>query len=127
MCEQHDEILFEKSRRQGGSSDYAVGFDTERLKCYNIESIIIRERMAFYMDIQKIITEALEKLSENKDLRKAFDVDPVKTLEKIFKIDLPDDQINAVIKAIQAKLDIDDVADVAGKVLGGLGGLFGKK
>ena len=79
------------------------------------------------MDIQKIITEALEKLSENKDLRKAFDVDPVKTLEKIFKIDLPDDQINAVIKAIQAKLDIDDVADVAGKVLGGLGGLFGKK
>ena len=79
------------------------------------------------MDIQKIVTEALEQLTSNKDLRKAFDLDPVKVLEKILKIDLPDDQINAVIKAIQAKLDIDDVADVAGKVLGGLGDLFGKK
>ena len=79
------------------------------------------------MDIQKIITEVLEKLTENKDLRKAFDVDPVKVLEKTFNIDLPDDQVNAVIKAIKAKLDLDDVADVAGKVLGGLGGLFGKK
>lgn len=79
------------------------------------------------MDIQKIISEVLEQLSKNEDLRKAFDVDPVKTLEKVFKIDLPDDQINAVIKAIKAKLDIDDVADMAGKVLGGLGGLFGKK
>ena len=79
------------------------------------------------MDIQKIITEALEQLSKNDDLRKAFDVDPVKVLEKILKVDLPDDQINAVIKAIKAKLEIDDVADVAGKVLGGLGGLFGKK
>lgn len=79
------------------------------------------------MDIQKIITEVLEKLTENKDLRKAFDVDPVKVLEKTFNIDLPDDQVNAVIKAIKAKLDLDDVADVAGKVLGGLSGLFGKK
>ena len=77
------------------------------------------------MDIQKIITEVLEKLTENKDLRKAFDVDPVKVLEKTFNNDLPDDQVNAVIKAIKAKLDLDDVADVAGKVLGGLGGLFG--
>ena len=79
------------------------------------------------MDIQKLISEALEQLVNNKDLRKAFDLDPVKVLEKILKVDLPDDQINAVIKAIQAKLEIDDVADVAGKVLGGLGGLFGKK
>lgn len=79
------------------------------------------------MDIQKIAAEILKQLSENKELRKAFDADPVKLLEKTFNIDLPNDQINAVIKAIQAKLDIDDVADVAGKVLGGLGSLLGKK
>jgi len=79
------------------------------------------------MDIQKIISEVLEQLAKNDDLRKAFDADPVKVLEKLLKVDLPDDQINAVIKAIKAKLDIDDMADVAGKVLGGLGGLFGKK
>ena len=93
---------------------------------YNESDTINFERMKT-MDIQKIISEVLEKLSENKDLRKSFNIDPVKVLEKTFNIDLPDDQINAVIAAIKAKLNIDDVADIAGKVLGGLGGLFGKK
>jgi len=79
------------------------------------------------MDLQKIVSEILEHLTSNKDLRKAFDIDPVKVLEKTFKIDLPDDQVIAIIKAIKAKLDLDDVADVAGKVLGGLGNLLGKK
>lgn len=78
------------------------------------------------MDIQKIISEVFEQLGSNEELRKKFDIDPVKTLEKVFNIDLPDDQINAVIDAIKAKLEIDDVADAAGKLLGGLGSLFGK-
>ncbi len=78
------------------------------------------------MDIQKLVADILEKLANNKDLRKAFDTDPVKLLEKTFNVDLPDDQINAVIDLIKAKLDIDDLSDVAGKVLGGLSGLFGK-
>ena len=78
------------------------------------------------MDIQKLISEAVEQLTKNEELRKKFDVDPVKVLEKLLKVDLPDDQINAVIDAIKAKLKVDDVAEAAGKLLGGLGGLFGK-
>ena len=78
------------------------------------------------MDIQKIISEVLEQLSGNEELRRKFDVDPVKVLEKLLKVDLPDDQINAVIDAIKVKLKADDVAEAAGKLLGGLGGLFGK-
>jgi len=79
------------------------------------------------MDLQKIISEALEALTNNEELRSSFDIDPVKALEKILKIDLPDDQINAVIEAIKAKLTIDDVKNAAGKLFGGLGGLFGRK
>ena len=79
------------------------------------------------MDIQKIISDIVEKLTSNEDLLNNFKADPVKTLEKAFNIDLPDDQIEAVIKAIQAKLNLDSVSDVAEKLLGGLGGLFGKK
>ena len=79
------------------------------------------------MDIQKIISEALEALTNNDDLRKAFDIDPVKALEKILNVDLPDDQINAVIEAIKVKLNLDDMKDVAGKIFGGLGSLFGRK
>lgn len=79
------------------------------------------------MDIQKIISELLENLTNNEDLRKQFDLDPVKVVEKLLGIDLPDEQINAVIDAVKAKLTIDDAKDIASKILGGLGGLFGRK
>lgn len=79
------------------------------------------------MDIQKIISEVLKKLSNDKTLKNDFLSNPVKTIEKLTGIDLPDDQIDAVIKGIKAKLDVDDVADKAKSVMGALGGLFGKK
>ncbi len=79
------------------------------------------------MDIQKIISDLLGNLTNNEELRKQFDLDPVKVVEKLLNIDLPDEQINAVIEAVKAKLTIDDAKDIAGKLLGGLGGLFGRK
>lgn len=75
------------------------------------------------MDIQKIIAEAVKALSENEELLKAFDKNPAKTIEKIIGIDLPDDKVNAIVTGIKAKLGLDDVMDVAGKLLG----MFGKK
>lgn len=75
------------------------------------------------MDIQKTIVEAVKALSENEDLLKEFNKNPGKTLEKKLGIDLPDEQINVVVAGIKAKLGLDDVMDVAGKLLG----MFGKK
>lgn len=79
------------------------------------------------MDIQKIINEVLEKLQANKNLKQDFMTNPVKVLEDLTGLDLPDDQINAIIDGIKAKLNLDDLADKAEDVLGALGGLFGKK
>ena len=73
------------------------------------------------MDIAKIIAESVEKLLKDDKLLVAFKKDPVKTLEKQLGIDLPDEQINAVIKGIKAKIDVDGAIDVAGKLLGMLG------
>ncbi|MBQ7785408.1 MAG: hypothetical protein IJ381_04585 [Clostridia bacterium] len=75
------------------------------------------------MDIQKIIIEAVKKLTEDEELLREFNKNPGKTLEKKLGIDLPDEQINAVVAGIKAKLGLDDVMDVAGKLMG----LFGKK
>ena len=44
-------------------------------------------------------------------------------MEKLLNVDLPDDKIEAIVDGIKAKLAIDDIGDVLGK----LGGLFGKK
>lgn len=74
------------------------------------------------MDIQKIIAQAVKTLTENEELLKAFNKNPAKTLEQMLGINLPDDQVNAVVAGIKAKLGLDDVLEMAGK----LKGLFGK-
>ena len=79
------------------------------------------------MDIQKIINDVLAKLKGDDGLLAKFKANPVKTLEDLTGLDLPDDKIDAVIKGIKAKLDLDDIAEKASGVLGALGGLFGKK
>lgn len=74
------------------------------------------------MDIQKLIAQAVKSLTENEELLKAFNKNPAKTLEKILGINLPDDQVNALVAGVKAKLGLDDVLEMAGK----LKGLFGK-
>lgn len=78
------------------------------------------------MDIQKIITDVLAKLEGDDNLIAKFTADPVKTLEGLLNVDLPDDQINAVIDAIKAKLNLNDTAKKAKDVLGAVKSLFGK-
>ena len=75
------------------------------------------------MELQEIITKVVKTLTENEDLLKAFLDNPTKVLEKTFKVDLPDDQINAVVDAVKAKINVDNALDAVSK----LAGLFGKK
>ncbi|MBP3368011.1 MAG: hypothetical protein J6L71_01135, partial [Clostridia bacterium] len=80
------------------------------------------------MDIKEKIEELVEKIKNDDDLLKNFKEEPVKTIEKLIGIDLPDDQIEAVIDGIKTKLDIEDLKDKLGDIGGalkGLGGLFG--
>ncbi len=79
------------------------------------------------MDIQKIISDVVAKLTGNPELIKSFLSNPVELLEKTFGIDLPDDQINQVIEGVKGKIDLSniDLGQAAG-LLGKLKGLFGK-
>ena len=74
-------------------------------------------------DVKELIEKAINALKADDDLLANFKKEPVKTLEKLLKVDLPDEKLDAVIDGIKAKLAIDDVSDVLGK----LGGLFGNK
>ena len=78
------------------------------------------------MDIQKIISDVLAKLEGDDNLIAKFTAEPVKTLEGLLNVDLPDDQINAVVEAIKAKLNLNDVAKTASGILGALKGVLGK-
>ena len=74
-------------------------------------------------EILKLAGDIVEKLGKDEKLMDAFKKDPVAVIEKKLGIDLPNDQLNALIDGIKAKLKADDVLDAAGKLLG----MFGKK
>ncbi len=75
------------------------------------------------MDLQKVIKQVLDALSNNDALVKEFLADPAKVLESKLGIDLPNEQINAVVEGVKAKLNLDNAASV----LNAVQGLFGKK
>lgn len=72
------------------------------------------------MDIKTMAAELVEKIKEDPSLLKQFRENPVKVVEKLIGIDLPDDQINQLAQLIKARIDLDKAGAL-------LGGLFGKK
>ncbi len=75
------------------------------------------------MNIKDKIEEIVDKVKNDKDFAKSFEDNPIKAVEGIVGVDLPDDQINGLIDGVKAKVSLDGITDK----LGGLGGLFGKK
>lgn len=73
------------------------------------------------MDIKAKIEEIVEKIRNDKNFAAEFQADPVKAVEKVTGVDLPDDQINKIIDGIKAKVSVDDVKEKLGGVLGKLG------
>jgi len=83
-------------------------------------------------EIKELIEKAIDKLKDDDNLLENFKKDPIKVVEKLLNVDLPDEKLEAIVDGIKAKLAIDDIGDAAEKlgldnVLGKLGGLFGKK
>ena len=73
--------------------------------------------MAFIKDK---IEDIVEKIKKDPKLLQKFKDEPIKTVEGLIGIDLPDDQIEKIVDAVKAKINLDKVGDL-------LGGLFGKK
>ncbi len=74
-------------------------------------------------DIKEKINEVVNKVKNDKDFASKFQKDPVKAVEEVLGVDLPDDQINQVVDAVKAKVTVDNASDMFDKVKG----LFDKK
>lgn len=68
------------------------------------------------MDVKEQIKKAVESISRDKSLQEQFLKDPVKALEKVLGVDLPDDVIDQVVQGVKAKLTMDQVSDTVGKI-----------
>ena len=66
------------------------------------------------MDIKEKIAEIVETLTQNEDLLKNFKDNPVKVVEKLLGVDLPDDILEKIVDGVKAKISIDQIGDVLG-------------
>ena len=60
----------------------------------------------------------MEKITKDKGLQEQFQKDPVKALENVLGVDLPEDVINQVIQGVKAKLTADKVSDTVDALKG---------
>lgn len=65
------------------------------------------------MDIKEKISEIVEKIMSDKALQKQFEKEPVKAIEKLIGMDLPDDVVEKIIDGVKAKLTVDKLSDAA--------------
>ena len=72
------------------------------------------------IDVKAKIEELADKLQKDPNLLKSFQAAPVKTLEKLTGVDLPDEQLKPLVAGVKAKLAAADI----GGALDGLKKLF---
>ncbi len=64
--------------------------------------------------IEKKIDEIVDKIKDDDDFAEKFKEEPIKAIEGILGIDLPDDKIEAIINGVRAKLGIEKASDAIG-------------
>ncbi|GFH95185.1 hypothetical protein IMSAGC003_01721 [Lachnospiraceae bacterium] len=70
------------------------------------------------MNLKEQITKMVESISKDKNLREQFKKEPVKALESVLGVDLPEDVIEQVIAGVKAKLTADNVSDAVDTIKG---------
>ena len=78
------------------------------------------------VNIKEIVGKLIEIIQDDDKFEARFDANPAKAIEEVVGVDLPDDTVNKIVKAVKAKeiqLDnLDDILEDKGKEL--LGKLF---
>ena len=59
-------------------------------------------------EVKELIEKLLDKVQKDESIKELFVKDPVKAVEKVLGVDLPDDVVKKIIDAVKAKLTVDD-------------------
>ncbi len=71
------------------------------------------------MDIKAKIDEIVNKVKSDEGFANKFKSEPVKAVEDVLGVDLPDDQISKVVEGVKAKVNLGGIADKIGGLFGG--------
>lgn len=70
------------------------------------------------MELKEQISKIIEEISKNPNIKEQFDKEPVKVIEKIIGVDLPDDIVLKIIDGVKAKLTLDGASKVVDSLKG---------
>lgn len=65
------------------------------------------------MDLKEQISKMAEEITKNASIKEQFEKEPVKAVEQILGIDLPDAMVEQVINGVKAKLSLDTLSQVS--------------
>lgn len=68
-------------------------------------------------DLKAKIEEIVNKVKNDGDFANKFQENPVKAVEGVVGIDLPEDQINGIVQGVKAKINFDN-NNIVGKIKG---------
>ena len=75
-------------------------------------------------DIKKKIEEIVNKVKNDEGFASNFKANPVKAVESVLGVDLPDDKINSIVDGVKAKITTDNIKDGASNVVDKIKDLF---
>lgn len=67
-------------------------------------------------DIKAQIMDVVQKITGDEKLMEQFKKEPVKAVESVLGIDLPDDVINKVVDGVKAKIAVNQVSGIADSI-----------
>jgi len=67
-------------------------------------------------DIKQQIESVVQKVTKDEKLMEQFKKEPVKAVESVLGVDLPDDVVNKVVDGVKAKVTVDKLGNLAGTI-----------
>ena len=70
--------------------------------------------MDLKIDVKAKVEQAVKQLQKDPALLAGFQKDPVKTLEKLLNVDLPEEQLKPIVAGVKAQLASSNIGDKLG-------------
>ena len=65
------------------------------------------------MDIKEQIEKLAESVLKDAKIKETFTKDPVKAVEKVLGVDLPDEIVEKIIDGVKAQITVEQISDAA--------------
>ena len=65
------------------------------------------------MDIKEQIEKLAQSVLKDEKIKEIFTKDPIKAVEKVLGVDLPDEIVEKIIDGVKAKITVDQISDAA--------------